>query len=246
MHLEAITIKPELFPNRDVYPFNLPIFGSNKQITIDRPVVFFVGSNGSGKSTLIEAIARRANIHIWRGFQRARYRKNAYEDALSDFISLGWRDGPVPGAFFASELFKSFAQLLDEWASSDPGLLEYFGDRSLMTLSHGQGHMAYFENRFSRPGLYLLDEPETALSPTTQLRLLDLLSKVTTTKTSQFLIATHSPLLLSFENAIILNFDSPDLSVIPYEKTEHYRVYRDFFAEDRPASGNAGSDQSEV
>lgn len=229
MHLDRCIINSDAFPERDVYPFSLEVLHSTESIDFTSPVTFFAGENGSGKSTLLQAIARRANIHIWKGFQRSRYVKNKHEEQLYRFLTLEWSNGLVPGAFFAAEIFKNFSQLLDEWASTDPGLLEYFGSKSLLVQSHGQSHMAYFEHRFGIKGLYLLDEPENALSPGTQLQLLEIIKKGAASGDAQFIIATHSPILLSLEGARILSFDTAPIQEIDYRETEHFRIYRDFF-----------------
>jgi predicted ATPase len=126
---------------------------------------------------------------------------------------------------------------VDEWASSDPGLLEYFGSRSLLGQSHGQGHMAFFRSRFSLRGLYLVDEPENALSPRSQLQLLDILRQAVRGGEGQFIIATHSPLLLSLEGAKLLSFDTVPVSPVAYEDTDHFQVYENFFTRrGRPSS----------
>lgn len=229
MHVGACRIHAATFPIEDVYPFNLDVLRKTTSMSFNSPVTFFVGENGSGKSTLLRSIAHRANIHIWRGFERSRYIKNKYEEAFYRHLSLEWVNGLVPGAFFAAEMFRNFSQLLDEWASSDPGVLRYFGNKSLMVQSHGQSHMAFFEHRFSLKGLYLLDEPENALSPKTQLKLLDVLKSAMATNHSQFIIATHSPILLSLDGARILGFDTAPIEEIDYKDTEQFKVYRDFF-----------------
>jgi predicted ATPase len=229
MHLHSCNIHSEKFPEDDVYPFNLALLKETKTIRFATPVTFFAGENGSGKSTLLRAIAHRANIHIWKGFARSRYKRNRYEEELYRYTSLEWSDGLVPGAFFAAEMFRNFSQLLDEWASTDPGVLRYFGDRSLMVQSHGQSHMAYFSHRFSLKGLYLIDEPENALSPKTQLKLLEILGRSAKSRETQFIIATHSPILLSLPGATILGFDSAPIGRVEYHDTEQYKVYRKFF-----------------
>ncbi len=230
MHVSECRIHAGEFPAADVYPFCLDVLQSTDSISFTSPVTFFVGENGSGKSTLLRAIAHRANIHIWKGFQRSRYIRNKYEEQLYRYISLKWKDGMVPGAFFAAEMFRNFSQLLDEWASTDPGVLRYFGNKSLMVQSHGQSHMSFFEHRFGIEGLYLLDEPENALSPKTQLELMQIIKKATSSGKVQFIIATHSPILLSLENGRIMDFDCAPIREISYRDTEHYRVYKDFFA----------------
>jgi len=147
-------------------------------------------------------------------------------------MRVEWVDGPVPGSFFASDMFRDFAQILDEWASTDPGILKYFGGDSLMTLSHGQSLMSFFRSRYRIKGLYLLDEPETALSPSMQIELVKLIHQMSRAGHAQFIVATHSPILLACPEARILSFDTVPVTEIAYEDTEHYRVYKSFL-EDR-------------
>jgi predicted ATPase len=113
----------------------------------------------------------------------------------------------VPGSFFGSEIFNDFRRTLDGWASSDPGQLKYFGGKSLITQSHGRSIMSYFRFCYSRRGIYFLDEPETALSPQSQLDLIDILRENGRAGHAQFIIATHSPILLAYEDAKIYSFD---------------------------------------
>jgi predicted ATPase len=138
----------------------------------------------------------------------------------------------VYGSFFGSSIFRHFAQILDEWASADPGQLDYFGGKSLMTQSHGQSFMSFFQSRYRIKGLYLLDEPETALSPRSQLDLLKILTKTTGANRAQFIIATHSPLLLACPGAVIYSFDDASIKQVAYEETTHYKLYKGFM-EDR-------------
>ncbi len=228
MHLTRLCIHHENFPARDHYPFNLEIFNATDGITFSNPVTFFIGENGSGKSTLLKAIARCCGIAIWEESGRTRFRHNPYENELYRCITLGWQGEKVPGSFFASEIFRHFAEILDEWAKADPDMLHYFGDSSLVTKSHGQSHMAFFAHRFRLPGLYLLDEPENALSPKMQLELLKLLRTFVDMGHAQFIIATHSPILLAYPGADIFTFDAAPIRKIEYEATDYYRIYRDF------------------
>ena len=230
MHLSQISIDKEKFPTQESYPFNLEIFQQTESLEITTPVTFFVGENGTGKSTLLEAIARRSGIHIWGEIDRERVVKNPYEKAMYYAVNVAWRDGQVPGSFFASQTFRNYAKLIDEWAVSDPELLNYYGGSSLITQSHGQSLMSYFRNRYKIKGLYFLDEPETALSPKTQVELLELLQTVGAEGHAQFVIATHSPILLACPGARIYDFDSAPIKSINYEETEHYRVYKDFLS----------------
>jgi predicted ATPase len=125
-------------------------------------------------------------------------------------------------------MFKDFANILDEWAVTDPGQLKYFGGKSLVTQSHGQSLMSYFRNRYRIRGLYLLDEPETALSPRSQLELLEILGTNSRSGHAQFIIATHSPILLACAEAKIYSFDHIPVCPVAYEETEHYRIYKNF------------------
>ena len=229
MHLKRVILYPEKFPTDEHYPFNLSIFHHTETISFTTPVTFFVGENGTGKSTLLEAMAHKCNIHIWGEIDRRRFERNPYEGQLYKALDVEWLNGSVPGSFFASQLFRNFARMLDEWAVADPGMLEYFGGKSLVTQSHGQSLMSYFATRYTIKGLYFLDEPETALSPRSQLELLEIIGENGQAGHAQFIIATHSPILLACEGAKIYSFDHVPVSVIEYEETEHYQVYKTFF-----------------
>lgn len=228
MHLDALTLDVDRYPTREHYPFNLPVLNRTSRVCLPTPVTCFVGENGSGKSTLLEAIARACDIHIWRDSPRPRFAVNPHEDQLYRFLSIDWTRGPVPGSYFASAIFQNFVDLLDEWATADPGQLAYFGGRSLVTQSHGQSLMAFFRARYRVKGLHLLDEPETALSPKSQLALLALLVETSHSGQAQFIIATHSPILLACPGATIYSFDHVPISELRYEDTDHYRIYRSF------------------
>jgi predicted ATPase len=231
MHLNNVTLNPEKYPTQEHYPFSLDLFQKTKRIELDAPVTFFVGENGSGKSTLLEAMTRKCGIYIWQGVQRPRYKASPYEKQLYTTIDVEWNNGRVPGSFFGSQIFNNFARILDEWLTMDSGLLEYFGGQSLMSQSHGQSLMAFFKSRFKIKGIYFLDEPETALSPKSQLKLLKLLADMGRAGHAQFIVATHSPILLACPGAKILSFDETPVKEIEYENTDHYRIYKDFMAD---------------
>lgn len=232
MHLKSVTIHPEKYPVHDCYPFNLPIFRHTRSLSFNTPVTLFAGENGTGKSTLLEAISHACGIHIWRDTDKRRFKYNRYEETLHHALSIEWAVDRVPGSFFGSDIFRHFAQLLDEWAANDPGQFDYFGGSSLMTKSHGQSLMSYFRSRYERKGLYLLDEPEAALSPRSQLELLDVLVKAGRTGKVQFIIATHSPIVLACPGAMIYSFDDERIKPTTYEETTHYKLYKGFL-EDR-------------
>jgi predicted ATPase len=228
MHLNGVELDPERYPTTEAYPFDLPILSERTELRFEEPITLFVGENGSGKSTVLSAIARRCRVHQWRRAGRPRATNNQWENRLGDFIRVDWTNGRVPGSYFGSDTFNDFAVILDEWAHDDPGQLKYFGGESLLTQSHGQSLMSYFRARYPIKGLYLLDEPETALSPATQLELLELLVCLARKGVSQFIIATHSPILLACPGATLLSFDGNEIGPIDYRDTEHYRIYHDF------------------
>jgi len=230
IHLQTVTLHPERYPEPDRYPFSLEVLRRTPSLSFETPVTIFVGENGAGKSTLLTAIARRCGIYIWRDPERRRFEHNFWEERLGDFISVQWRNGRVPGSFFGSDSFRDFTMILDEWAAADPGQLRHFGGKSLVTQSHGQSIMSFFRARYRIEGLYLLDEPETALSPRSQLELLELLVTMSQAGHAQFIMATHSPILLACPGATLYSFDTAPVSRVQYCDTEHYRVYRDFMA----------------
>ncbi len=228
LHLKEVRLLSEQYPTEDHYPFNMDVLRQTRSILFFSPVTFFIGENGSGKPTLLEALARRCQIHIWSGMDCTRCEPNPYEEMLFLYLQVVWTDGIVPGSFFSSQIFKNFAQLVDMWEADNPGQIEYFGGKSLLTQSHGQSLMSFFKARYKIRGLYLLDEPETALSPKSQLGLLKLLQEMSALGHAQFIIATHSPILLACPEANIYSFDHSPVKTIPYEDTEHYQVYKNF------------------
>jgi predicted ATPase len=228
MHLQKVIFQKNLFPDTNNYPFNLDIINSINEIEFIRPVTFFTGENGCGKTTILKAIAISCGIYIWEFSERPRYNYNQYENSLSNLIKTEWKGEVVPGSFFDARNFEYFTKLLDEWAITDPGQLNYFGGKSLVAQSHGQSLMSFFHSRYGKKGIYFLDEPETALSPKTQTDLLKLITKISEEGYAQFIIATHSPIIMSVKGATIYNFDHNQLKTIEYKETDNYIVFRDF------------------
>ena len=228
MFLNHVQIQSEVFPTKAHYPFNLSIFQNTSGLYFDTPVTFLIGENGAGKTTLLRALCMKCGIHIWEEMERLRVHHNPYQNKLHTALTIKWQEGRVPGSFFSSQMFRYFSEILDEWASSDPDLLDYFGGRSLLTQSHGQSLVSFFKARYKVRGLYLLDEPETALSPKSQIELLQLLTKLSQEGQAQFIIATHSPILLACPDAKIYSFDSSFIESVDYEETDYYQFYRAF------------------
>ena len=240
MYLVKVKINSRDFPAHRVYPFDIPAIRETPELTLRKPIVFFVGENGSGKSTLLEAITRKCGIHIWNKPRRHLAHKNPYETKLASYVTVTWTNGSMPGTLFRAETFHDFADFLDDVALCDPGRLKYHGGRILNTLSHGEGILSYLQGRFRLQGLYFLDEPEAALSPASQIKFLNLLQQSGAEGRAQFIIATHSPILLACPDAQIFSFDSSQIKEVSYEETTHYRIYEQFFA-DRTAFLNSGN-----
>lgn len=231
MHLIKVRINSENYPTSRYYPFNIPILRETPVLTFRRSVAFFVGENGSGKSTLLDAITRKCNIHIWDKPRRHVAHNNPYETRLANYITVTWANGSVPGSLFRAETFRDFADFLDDVALCDPGRLKYHGGHILNTLSHGEAILSYFSGRYHIKGLYILDEPEAAFSPSSQVRFLKLLRRLEAEGHAQFIMATHSPILLAYPGAQIFSFDSSRIKEVDYEDTEHYRIYKQFFTD---------------
>ena len=229
-HITSVTLHHDTYPVSNRYPFSLPIFNQTSQIQFRSPVTFFAGENGTGKSTLLEALALASGIHIWRK-EEVSYQANPYEKLLYNHITVKWANGTVPGSYFGSEIFNDFRNIVDSWTAADPAQLKHFGGKSLVTQSHGQSVMSYFRSRYKLRGIYFLDEPETALSPASQLELLDILRENGKAGHAQFIIATHSPILLAYEDAQIYTFDQSPATEIAYKDTAHYKIYKRVLAD---------------
>jgi len=228
MHLNSVRILSEQFPTTDHYPFNQRIFSETSNLDFTTPVTFFVGENGTGKSTLLEALSRRCGIYIWRDGERLSMEANPYVEALQYCLQVEWANGKVPGSFFSSSNFQHFTYTVDQWAAADDKVLDYFGGKSLVTQSDGKSIMAFFRSRYQISGLHFLDEPETALSPGSQIALLRLLRDMAKIGHAQFIIATHSPILLACPNASIYSFDDAPAALTTYKETPLYRIFKDF------------------
>lgn len=231
MWLDRVTVRVEDFPRRDCHPFDLSWLETGLRLGFDSPIVFFVGENGSGKSTLLQAIVQRADIPVWTRSKRHLAHRNPYENTLYEYLDLRWTEGRVSGSFFDAETFRQRAEFLDDVSLVDPGQMKYFGGRTLLDQSHGEGMLTFFAGRYALRGLYALDEPEAALSPASQLKLARLIHGFAAAGHAQFLIATHSPILMAVPGAQLFGLDDGALRETTYERTSHYRLYREFMAD---------------
>ncbi len=225
MYLKSVSLLREKVASFDVYPFSIPAIKNLEQIEFKSRVTFFVGENGSGKSTLLEAIAAQCGFNTAGGGRNNTYEVPAAEAALGDYLRLAWMPKLTNGFFLRAESFYHFASHLEE--VDNTGFSAY-GGRSLHQQSHGESFLSLFMNRFGGKAIYLLDEPEAALSPARQLAFLRILHDLSGSGEAQFIIATHSPILMGYPDAIILNFDGDKIDEIKYEMTDHYQITKYF------------------
>ncbi|WP_137790163.1 AAA family ATPase [Bacillus sp. E(2018)] len=225
MFLKRITLLRDEIKSFKEYPFTIPTISKFDEIHLEKNVTFFVGENGTGKSTLLEAIADKCDFHTAGGSRNNMYDVHASESELGNYIRLSWLPKISNGFFLRAESFYSFATHLEEVDTT--GFRDY-GGRSLHEQSHGESFLSLFLNRFKGKAIYLLDEPEAALSPSRQLTFLKIIHDLTTQGDTQFIIATHSPILLGYPNADILSFDDGKISTIDYESTDHFQVTKYF------------------
>jgi predicted ATPase len=229
-YLAGLRTVPERVPPELAYPFHLRCL-RELDLTFARPVTFFAGENGTGKSTLLEAIAALARLPVSGGGRNELAGDFAPDNdsPLARALRPAFRKRPPDGYFLRAEFQAHFASLLDE-RKADPAFQEHdpymlYGGKSLHQRSHGEAFLAVLQNRI-RSGFFLLDEPEAALSPLRQLGLLALMYDLTATGDAQFIIATHSPILLTYPAADIVSFDGDKLSRVELEQTSHYQITR--------------------
>jgi predicted ATPase len=223
-YLQRIILRPGVTPDFDAYPCNIPAVQALHQIEFHPDVTFFVGENGSGKSTILEAIALALGFGAEGGTRNLRL--STTEASVSSLHTMlrpiRGLVPPADGYFLRAESFYNVATAMDE-----TGYLKPYGDRSLHARSHGEAFMTLLTDKFRGDGLYLLDEPEAALSPNRQLAALYAIEQLVRND-SQFIIATHSPILLAYPRARIIQFDGAGISTVAYEDTEHFAITRDF------------------
>lgn len=199
-------------------------------LSFDSDITFIVGENGSGKSTLLEAIAVAAGFNPEGGSKNFSFGTYDSHSELSEYITISKGAYPKDGFFLRAESLynaASYIEEIDRLPAASPRVIEGYGGRSLHEQSHGESFLAVIKNRFFGNGLYILDEPEAALSPTGIMSLMvvmhDLLDK-----NSQFIISTHSPILMTYPNALIYELDEDKIRPVTYRETGHYAITKRF------------------
>ena len=207
------------------YPFNLSLFArADFAVDFDRPITILVGENGTGKSTLLEAIARQCGFALHGGNRNQLTDPGAEVAPLADILRLSWLPKVTTGFFLRAETFFNLASNLD--AMFEEG--SAYGDKRLHHQSHGEAFLALFGHRFQGRGIYIMDEPEAALSPSRQLAFLLILRRLEQSGEAQVLIASHSPMLIAYPGTQVLELKAGGIGAVDYRETNHFRLMRRF------------------
>ncbi len=221
----------ESLPSPPRYPFTIPALRSFESLELHPRVTFFVGENGSGKSTLIEAMAVSLGINPEGGSKNFCFGTRDSHSELHKYLRIAKGVKRPKDYFFlrAESLFNVGTEIerLDEGINEESKIAKFFGGVSLHEQSHGESFLAVLNKRFFGNGLYLLDEPEAALSPTRQLAALRAIHLLVE-ESSQFIICTHSPILMAYPDAWIYQLDGDGIRRVEYRETEHYAVTKEF------------------
>ncbi len=230
-YLRRLWLDDDAVPDREAYPFCLPFLQNGFELSFDRAITIIAGENGTGKSTLLEGVAALAGYDGAGGGKG--YRSVDHSRAteimggvLASALKASWLPKITDGWFFRAESFFSVARYLDEAARSSghrpPDFLSY---------SHGEGFLRFFEERCQRQGLFIFDEPESALSPSRQIEFLKLLRRMDRTGHCQVIMATHSPMLMALPGAQLLRLTKYGFDPIRVEDTDHFKILREFSAD---------------
>jgi predicted ATPase len=229
-YLKRIWLEPSRIANREAYPFCLPLLKDDFELSFDRAITIIVGENGTGKSTLLEGIAVLAGYDEaggGKGYMPVDHSQALEEmgGQLSTALRASWLPKITNGWFFRAESFFSVARYLDEAgrdAFSGPPPPDF------LSHSHGEGFLRFFQERCQRQGIFIFDEPESALSPSRQIEFLKLLRRMDQTGHCQVIMATHSPMLMAYPNARLLRLSKYGLEPVTVRETDHYKVMREF------------------
>ena len=232
-YLRRVWIEPDRMPPTRDYPFSLPYL-EGFEIAFDRPITIIVGENGTGKSTLLEAIAALAGYDRaggGKGYRPADHSLALAADGsdLASALRASWLPRITDGWFFRAESFYTVARYLDD-AAREP----FSGPPpDYLSHSHGEGFLRFFTERCRRQGLFIFDEPESALSPARQVEFLRLLRRMEESGIVQVIIATHAPILMAYPGATLLGLTPAGPAPIALADTDHYRLTREFVLDPR-------------
>jgi len=227
-YLRGIWLDKSLVPDAAAYPFCLPLFQKDFELNFDHSITIVVGENGTGKSTLLEGIAALAGYDDaggGKGYMPIDHSRavEASGGRLAKALRASWLPKLTYGWFFKAESFFSVARYLDRAALEAGGVPPDF-----LSHSHGEGFLRFFEERCGRQGIYIFDEPESALSPSRQIEFLKLLRRMERSTICQVIMATHSPFLMAYPDARLLRLSKYGPEPVTLQETDHYRLLREF------------------
>jgi predicted ATPase len=230
-YVREIKLRRERVPSFDQYPFSLPVARNLHTLPLHPAVTFIVGENGSGKSTLLEAIAVAWGFNPEGGSKNFQFQTRGSHSSLNEYLTLikNFRR-PKDGFFLRAESFFNLAtdiERMDAEPAEAPPIINSYGGRSLHEQSHGESFFSLMMKRFGGGGFYVLDEPEAALSPSRQLAMIARMHELVKSR-SQFIVATHSPILMAYPDAWLYQITSEGLTRSEYQQTEHYIVAKRF------------------
>jgi predicted ATPase len=233
-YLRRVWLDPSRIADRAAYPFCLPFLRDGFEQDFDRPITIIVGENGAGKSTLLEGIAVLAGYDEAGGAKgyRAVDHSNALEKMggeLSNALRASWLPKITNGWFFRAESFFSVARYLDAAAKESP--MGGGPPPDFLSHSHGEGFLRFFEERCRKQGIFIFDEPESALSPARQMEFLKLMRRMEESTICQVIMATHSPMLMAYPGARLLRMTKYGLEPATVKDTDHYKIMREFCAD---------------
>jgi predicted ATPase len=227
-YLKRIWLDKSRVTDPSAYPFCLPLFRPEFALAFERPITIIVGENGTGKSTLLEGIAAMAGYDDaggGKGYMPVDHSAaiEATGGRLSSALRASWLPKITSGWFFKAESFFSVARYLDRSAVEAGGAPPDF-----LSHSHGEGFLRFFDERCDRQGIFIFDEPESALSPSRQILFLRLLRRMEQRGQCQVIIATHSPILMAYPGAQLLLLSKYGLDPVQFEQTEHFKMIQEF------------------
>jgi predicted ATPase len=235
-YLKRIWLEPSRITDREAYPFCLPLLHDDFELSFERSITMIVGENGTGKSTLLEGIAALAGFDDAGGGKG--YMPMDHSDAvevtggnLSVALRASWLPKISNGWFFRAESFFSVARYLDKVNAEEIANVRSGIPPDFLSHSHGEGFLRFFNERCQRQGIFIFDEPESALSPSRQIAFLKLMRRMEEIGHCQIIMATHSPMLMAYPNATLLRLTKYGLEPVTVKDTDHYKVMREFCAD---------------
>ena len=228
-YLKRVWLEPSRVTDREAYPFCLPLLRDDFELSFDKAFTIIVGENGTGKSTLLEGIAVLAGYDEaggGKGYMPVDHSRALEKmgGTLSQALRASWLPKITNGRFFRAESFFSVARYLDEAAIGTPGP----PPPDFLSHSHGEGFLRFFQERCQRQGIFIFDEPESALSPSRQIEFLKLMRRMENIGHCQIIMATHSPVLMAYPGATLLRLTKYGLEPVTVKDTDHYKVMREF------------------